>query len=311
VKSARPPERIILIFLDGVGIGPAERGLNPFLTARLDTLRDLLGGRLPTLDEPAVEGPRARSLPLDARLGVEGTPQSGTGQTSLLTGANGAALFGRHFGPWTPVALRPLVEERSILAQAQAAGLTTAFANAYPRRFMESALGRRPAAPPLAARGAGLLTRHEEDLARGEAVASEIQNTGWRNHLGFHHLPEPTPFQAGENLGRIAGAHHLTFFAHYSTDHAGHRQQLAPAERALERVDRFLAGVLSTAPSGTSIVLASDHGNVEDIRMGHTLNPALGILLGPIRGTADRLNVTSIMDLPGLLLRALEGARGP
>ena len=66
------------------------------------------------------------------------------------------------------------MEEESILAQGLAAGWRTTFANAYPRRYVESSLKRRPAAPPLAARGAGLLSRHEEDLARGEAIVEGL-----------------------------------------------------------------------------------------------------------------------------------------
>ncbi|MSR35461.1 MAG: hypothetical protein EXR95_02285 [Gemmatimonadetes bacterium] len=185
---------VVLAFLDGVGIGPADAAVNPFLRARLPTLSGLLDG-VPTLDRPRRNGARAAAFPLDATLGVEGTPQSGTGQATLLTGVNAAQRFGRHFGPWTPVALRPLVEERSILRRGLDAGITVAFADAYPKGWPNER--RRLAAPPLAARAAGLLDRHEEHLARGEAVASEILNTGWRDGLGFEDLPVITAAGAG------------------------------------------------------------------------------------------------------------------
>ena len=45
------------------------------------------------------ESQRATLLPLDACLGVPGTPQSATGQATLLTGRNVPAEIGYHYGP--------------------------------------------------------------------------------------------------------------------------------------------------------------------------------------------------------------------
>src|SRR5262245_13683459 len=103
--------RVVLLFLDGVGIGVSDPAINPFFGAELSVLRRLGGGELPTLDRPRLASRDAVIFPLDANLGVDGIPQSGTGQATLLTGVNAAERFGRHFGPWTPTALRPLVEE--------------------------------------------------------------------------------------------------------------------------------------------------------------------------------------------------------
>ncbi len=293
------PSRVVLLFLDGVGIGVADPEINPFFRARLPVLRNLLGD-LPTLDRPRLGGSSARSFPLDANLGLEGLPQSGTGQATLLTGVNAAERFGRHFGPWTPVSLRPLVEEESILRRGLDAGLTVAFANAYPRGWPGDR--RRLAAPPLAARAASLLDRHDEHLVRGDAVASEITNSAWKIHLGFENLPDVTPAEAGAVLARIVGAHDLTFFAHYATDVAGHRGGTDGAVEALERVDGFLGGYLAAAPRDAVLVVASDHGNIEDVRVGHTRNPALGLVVGD---DAERRagEISSIQDVAGALLR--------
>lgn len=216
-------------------------------------------------------------------------PQSGTGQAALLTGANAAALNGGHFGPWTPVALRPLVEERSILRNVVASGGSAAFANAYPRGWPGQRGSRRVAGPPLAARGAGLLVRHEEALGRGDAVSSEIVNDGWQRHLGHDWLPTVEPEQAGANLATIAGTHDLTLYAHYATDTAGHRGGMDGAVAALERVDRFLGGLRAVLDPSVLLLVASDHGNIEDVRAGHTRNPALGIAEGRDAETAAEL----------------------
>src|SRR5688500_3602735 len=161
--------RAVLLFLDGVGIGVTDPEINPFFRARLPTFHRLFGG-IPSLDAPRLGSAGAVAFPIDANLGVDGTPQSGTGQTTLLTGVNAAERFGRHFGPWTPVALRPLLEQESVFRRGLDAGLSVAFATAYPKGWPNDR--RRLAAPPLAAKAAGLMNRHEEHLARGEAVAS-------------------------------------------------------------------------------------------------------------------------------------------
>jgi 2,3-bisphosphoglycerate-independent phosphoglycerate mutase len=299
------PSRILFVFLDGVGIGVADPAVNPFLAAgeRIPTLTALMGGRVPTLDDPSASGPMGSSFPLDATLDMDGTPQSGTGQTALLTGESAAEIFGGHFGPWAPVALRPLVEERNVLRTARDRGLRVAFANAYPRGWPGPRGERRVAAVPLAARGAGVLDRHEEALAEGRAVASELVNDGWREHLGHTGLPHVTPEQAGANLARVSREGDLTLFAHYATDSAGHRQELEAGIAALVKVDAFLRGVLGDLDVETLLIVASDHGNIEDSSAGHTRNPALGIAAGPAADRAERLS--DIRQVPSLILEVL------
>ena len=303
------PSRILLVFLDGVGIGEPDPDVNPFARAcarmQIPTLHRLTGGRLPTLAEPHVRGPMGAAFPLDARLDVEGTPQSGTGQAALLTGLSAAEMLGRHFGPWTPVRLRPLVEQRSVLRRAVDAGRSVAFANAYPRGWPGARGGRRVAAPPLAARGAGVLDRHEEALASGEAVSSEMVNDGWREHLGHVGLPHISAAAAGGNLAAIAARHDLTLYAHYATDTAGHTRAMRPALAALRRVDAFLGGLAAALPADALVLLASDHGNLEDVRSGHTRNPALGVAWGPgvdaAAGLRDIRHVTPfVLELLGV-----------
>ena len=92
--------RVLMIFLDGVGIGRKDSSVNPLVGAHLPALRKLLGGEVPLLGRRRWSGPRATLLPLDATLGVPGLPQSGTGQTALFTGMNAPKLIGKHFGPF-------------------------------------------------------------------------------------------------------------------------------------------------------------------------------------------------------------------
>jgi hypothetical protein len=301
------PARVLLVFLDGVGIGDADPEANPLVRwgAELPALQELTGGTIPTRSEPRTEGAGGRAFPLDARLDVEGVPQSGTGQAALLTGESAAEIHGRHFGPWTPVSLRPLVEQRSLLRRAADAGHRVAFANAYPRGWPGPRGGRRIAGPPLAARGAGVLDRHEEALADGHAVASDIVNDGWREHLGHRDVPAITAPQAGANLARICREARLTLFAHYATDTAGHAREMPAAFEALSRVDAFLVGLLAELPADTLLLIASDHGNLEDVRVGHTRNAALGAARGP--GAELASDLSDIRQVTPFVLDLLAG----
>ena len=295
------------MFLDGVGIGPPDPDLNPFLRARLPTFRALLKDQVPVLGD-LPRSPGALCLSLDPLLGVPGLPQSGTGQTALFTGENAAALYGRHFGPWVPVPLRPLMMEKNILTRAKEGGFSCVFANAYPSQYHHLAWSKRPAGPPLAAKGAGVFHRDESNLADGTAVSSEIINTAWRTRLGFTHLPEITPAEGGRTLAGITGTADLTFFAHYSTDTAGHEKDMGVAVAALEKIDAFLAGLLDALPPTTFLVIASDHGNIEDVTKGHTKNPVLGLVVGP-GAESFAQGVTSITHIPNLILHILEADR--
>ena len=303
------PERVLLVFLDGVGLGADDPETNPFARADAPCLRALLGG-LPLVRASAgvpTAGSPARLAAAEATLGVAGRPQSGTGQTTLFTGTNAAALLGRHFGPWVHTGLRPLLAERNLLRRAADAGRSVAFANAYPAGFLEGARGRRPrpAAPPLVAQSAGVLDRDATALREGRAVASSITNGGWRRHFDPG-IPDLTPEEAGRNLARIALEAELTLFAHYDTDLVGHREEMEAAVAAVKCVDAFLGGVADARPPSTLLVVSSDHGNVEDVTTGHTLNPVPVLARGPgadalVERVRDLTHVTpAILDLLGV-----------
>jgi len=305
--------KVLLFFVDGVGLGDDDASTNPFLNATLPTLHALLGTDRITQSAAPTHGPRASLIGVDATLGFDGTPQSGTGQATLLTGINCVELHGRHYGPWVPTGLRQVVREKNILVQAQQRGLKAAFANAYPEEVLALSLmpsdahGARArrgvsflnAGPPLAALGAGLLTRHTQALERGDAVASEITNEGWREKLNRTSLPVISPEEAGVNLARIVTAHDVTLFAHYATDYAGHKQEMSVAVQALEKLDRMLGGLVEAMAEDTTVVMVADHGNIEDITKDHTRNPAIGLVIG---GVAVARRIESLVDVTPAVL---------
>ena len=302
--------RSVLIFLDGVGLGEPDPAVNPIVAARPGFLHELLDIDELTARTAGTSSGRATLFAVDATLDTPGLPQSGTGQYSLLTGINGAARFGRHYGPYVPTALREPLMRGSILAKARDLGLSIAFANAYPEELIGdgsadvSLTGPLRAGPPLAALGARVLRRRTQELQSGNALASEIVNDGWIDRLGRTELPRITQEEAGRNLARISRENNLTLFAHYTTDAVGHQRDLEGGIAAVRLVDAFLRGFFDAIDSDTTVTIASDHGNLEDSRTGHTVNPAMFITAGPghERLAAD---IRKLTDVTPALLRQL------
>jgi len=302
--------RVLFVFLDGVGVGDDDPSSNPLAAADAPVLLEMLEGRKAVAGSFPFVGVRASAVGLDATLGLPGLPQSGTGQIALLTGLNAAERFGRHFGPYAPTSLRTLVEQESLLARTARTGRRVAFANGYPAGLIAMAAdsGRRPlplrAAITIAALGAGVLNRDEADIISGNAVASEITHDLWRNGAAQSEIPAIAAVQAGKNLARIANSHDLTLFAHYGTDSAGHLRDLRAGIAAWRRVDEFIGGVLSDLDDDVLLIVASDHGNLEDARTQHTRNPALCLVVGPgHQALAGRLRALTDVtpELLGLL----------
>lgn len=297
---------VLLLFLDGVGLGPDDVERNPFATAELPALARLLGTQRAVT---RADGPPTPPLyALDACLGLPGRPQSGTGQVALLTGVNASALLGEHQGPYPRAELRPLLARRSLWTLLLAAGRRVAYANAFPARYLDRS-GRgtaRMGAIARAAQLAGVRLRDAEDLRAGQALSPFFTNEAWREHLGYTDLPELDEAAAGRNLARLATGQDFTLFEHYATDIAGHRADLAGARDVLQRFDRFLGGVLElwAKVPGAVLVIASDHGNIEDMGAGrHTRHPALGLWWGPAPGRP----LSSLLDVVPAVMAHLVG----
>ena len=305
--EAARPARAVFIFVDGIGLGADDPAVNPFAADTPAGFRALSGGAAWTASAPRIATARHVFRPIDAALGVEGLPQSGTGQASLFSGENVPEAFGRHFGPYPPRLARPLLAERGLFARLVAAGSAPdalAFANAYPDRFFRYAEARdRWTATTWLARAAGVRLRTEADLRAGDALTAEITGEAWRERLGLD-TPVLSEEAAGRRLAAIAADHRLTLYEYFLTDKAGHARDPARAAAVLTSLGRFLEGLAGALPADTLLVLTSDHGNLEDLSVkGHTRAPVPLAALGP--GSAAFAAAESLLDVTPMLARLL------
>ena len=278
--------KFLFLFLDGVGLGPAHSETNPFAQAKMPNLHRLLDGhRLVQNQQTRITTRRATCIPLDACLGVEGRPQSASGQASLLTGQNIPELLGEHYGPKPNTAIRSVLEKNgNLFSKLKRSGFSVSLLNAFPEGYFEAIdSGRRlPGAIAMAARAAGVPLKTTEDLFKGEAISADFTAQGWHDHLKLPNTPVLPPEIAGSHLAKLSEAYDFAFFEYWLSDYIGHRRDMKAALEILETFDQVLGGLLSTWNDEQGLILlTSDHGNLEDLSVrNHTRNPVPACVIG-------------------------------
>lgn len=286
---------VLLLFVDGVGLGEPDPDKNPLLRARLNRLR--LAEGLPAPD------PAAILVPTDACLGVPGLPQSATGQTSILAGVNAPATVGRHINGYCTKSLAALLNGQTVFSRVKAAGGDVTYANAFTPRFLDKP-PRFLSVSTVAIAQAGLRLRTLEDLARGEALFHDFTNR-LLPERGYY-LPPITPREAGRSLAAITTAHAFTMYEHFLTDLAGHAQDMARAVEVIENLEGLLDSLLTHLDlSANLVILTSDHGNFEDLSTKrHTVNPVPTLLWGK-GAAAFAAAIRNLSDIAPAILRHL------
>ena len=267
---------VLLFFIDGLGIG--TRGpFNP-----LDNLPDATPLAVFQNEEPQtfLDG---IVVPTDPRLGVEGRPQSASGQTTILTGVNAPARLGYHKQGFPNQALVEVINAESIFKQLRDAGVRPiTFANAYTDGFFTE----RPrwiSATTAAVQAAGLSFRTIADLKNGAAVFMDFTNRILIER-GVD-VSERTEDEAAEVLAGIVLETRFTLYEYFITDKVGHAQDMPLAKQVLTSLARFIRELLVRLDlERTTVILTSDHGNIEDLSSrNHTLNAVPTIIWGAQR----------------------------
>ncbi len=287
--------RVLFLFLDGIGLGVDDPEINPFAKADMPNLLGLLSGEkllLETITKNSTKGTRidtsrATLLSLDAELGVNGLPQSATGQATLLTGKNVSAEIGYHYGPKPNQEVAAYLRNGNLFSSLEELGYKSALLNAYPPGYFSAIQsGRRLySAIPLAVISAGISLKTLDDLQNGQALSADFTAQGWRDRLGLPDTPVITPIQAGERMTLLARDYDLAFFEYWLSDYAGHSQDMQAAITLLVTFDQVLGGLLDKWMDEEGIILiTSDHGNMEDLSTRrHTTNPVPALIIGDQR----------------------------
>jgi len=303
--------KLLFLFLDGIGLGENDLEKNPFARAKMPTLRSLLGGQTLLRQSAPFEGESATLLAVDPNLGVQGIPQSATGQSVLLTGINIPAELGYHYGPKPNPEVAQYLDGKTIFSKTIKAGKKAALLNAYPPRYFDGIdSGKRLySAIPQAVTNAGLSLFTQDDFFSGRALSADFTGRGWREFMKMDNSPLFEPEEAGNKLAELASLFDLSFFEYWASDYAGHKQDMDWAMRQLENFDSVLKGLLDVWNGEEGLILlTSDHGNMEDLSTRRHTDAHVPLLLFGDKNKRREFQ-KDIRDLTGIapaILRILE-----
>jgi len=286
--------KLLFIFLDGVGLGEDNPEINPLAGRSMPHLEEILQGHKLIADgnfrgiaeeNCLVNTQRASLLAIDACLGIDGLPQSASGQASLLTGKNVSALLGIHEGPKPTPPIIELLKDGTVFTHLQRHGKQASLLNAFPPRYFEAIdTGYRiPGVIALSLRLAGIQLKTLDDLVAGEAISADFTAQGWRKNLGFKDTPILDGIQAGDRIKQLSESTDLAVFEYWLTDIAGHHQNMQAAQSILETLDTVIGSLATWCDDEDKLImLTSDHGNLEDLSTRHHTRYDVPLLLiGP------------------------------
>lgn len=275
---------VILFFIDGLGIGDADEHNPLYEIKNLEPLANFKEKNSSVIFKGILK-------PTDPRLGIEGRPQSASGQTTILTGINAPKSLGFHKQGFPNEALREIIRENSLFLQLKNQGIEeTVFANAYtPQFFTEKP--RWKSATTVAVESAGIQFRKLSDLLGKKAIFHDFTNETLQAR-GFD-VPLFSPLEAAEILADLAENHRFVLYEHFITDKIGHDRDFAKARIHLPLLAEFIRESLKKIDlETTTFILTSDHGNIEDLSVrNHTLNDVPTIIWGRKREeVAEKIN---------------------
>ncbi|MBP2655496.1 MAG: hypothetical protein H6Q73_3065 [Firmicutes bacterium] len=299
--------KVLLIFIDGFGLGENNGKINPLVRFNPSIFQWLIGSPLSVAATPAFNS-KACLVATDAKLGIAGLPQSATGQTAIFTGVNASAVMGRHIQGFPGPSLAKIIAEHGVLSKLRNNGFRVTSANAYTPRYMElvKARKRRHSVTTLTILGAGLKLRSVPELEAGQALNQDITNE-MLPIVDVNDIPVISPALAGRRLANLAKDHNFTMFEYFQTDRCGHKMDWDKAEIITAVLAEFLTAVYETSENELLVVVTSDHGNFEDLSVKtHTYNPVPTIIWGPeCRSVAA--NIKDLTDISSAITRYLEG----
>ena len=303
---------VLFIFMDGIGLGENNQGINPFANAKMLNLSALLDGRSLFKESAPFHGERASLVAIDPNVGVAGLPQSATGQAMLLTGINISAELGYHYGPKPNPEVAAFLNDETLFSKFVKVGKKTALLNGYPPRYFDGIdSGKRLySSIPLAVTNAGLELFRHEDYFAGRALSADFTGAGWRTMLGFPEAPVIDAPQAGRKLATLAKEYDFSLFEYWASDYAGHKQDMEAAVELMETFDGVLGGLLEEMKDELLVVITSDHGNMEDLSTRrHTDADVPALVIGNKSARNEFIHdMKKITDIAPAIWKAVENS---
>ena len=303
---------VLFIFMDGIGLGENNQGINPFANAKMLNLSALLDGRSLFKESAPFHGERASLVAIDPNVGVAGLPQSATGQAMLLTGINISAELGYHYGPKPNPEVAAFLNDETLFSKFVKVGKKTALLNGYPPRYFDGIdSGKRLySSIPLAVTNAGLELFRHEDYFAGRALSADFTGAGWRTMLGFPEAPVIDAPQAGRKLATLAKEYDFSLFEYWASDYAGHKQDMDSAVELMETFDQVIGGLLEEMSDEMLVLVTSDHGNMEDLSTRrHTDADVPALVIGNKSARNEFIHdMKKITDIAPAIWKAVENS---
>jgi len=244
--------------------------------------------------------------PIDACLGVEGLPQSATGQATMFTGVNCPQAMGRHCEGFPGPSLRAIIQTDNIFLELAKRGKKVKFADGFlVESSAEIAARRFKSVTTVMALTVPETISTLADVQNDRALMQDLTRETIQDR--YPDIPVITPQRAAVQLYRLAAQNDFTLYEFFQTDVSGHSMDYARACAVLRTYDRFLAALVRcTEAAGLTLVMTADHGNIEALgERGHTRNPVPFIAFGP-REKFLRDRVASLVDVTPSLLAAFD-----
>jgi len=275
---------MIFIFLDGVGMGKTDAN-NPFFTAQTSYL-PFYGEENILPDGTPIKG-------IDACLGVEGIPQSATGQTTIYTGENIPARLKEHKGSYPNKKMRQVIMSQNLLKRLNVNSIKARFINAYPQHselfskhvsleedgsynFTEKfprLFQRRISVTSCMLIANGMTPFDVGEIREKRSIFQDYTNR-YLIERGLD-IPEYSPETAAEILFNASREFEFVLYEYFQTDIYAHRKSLEESLELIRGLDRLVGKLLTLLdPRDDTLLITSDHGNLEDFsQRAHTRNP--------------------------------------
>ena len=243
---------------------------------------------------------------VDASLGIEGLPQSATGQTSIFTGVNASAALNRHMSGQPTITLKKIIYKVNMFGELKKMGLKVANANVYRDEYLTNMLNvkdrrNRPSVTSVMCMAEHMKFRTVDDFINNNGVYHDI--TGDKLKESGYPVELISPQKAAQNVYALSRENDFTLFEHFVTDIAGHMAEYEEAVGVIEKLDFFLSELISLINFEEDVlIITSDHGNIEDISVHtHTMNQVPAIVIGGRADSVD-LQIQSLVDIMPFVL---------